>query len=409
MKSAEARDVALATGRTARHVTHLVRGVHEGISGAVGSVLGAVLGPPVTPILMVQKGITSGAYAATAFGLDAGARVAGTVSEWRLRAGDDARASLHDGRTAPKALAVALGLWGDTYQWRLPTLAPDLHVRRAGRRVEPTAAGVRAAYDVVTPQAVVFLHGLFETEAAWRLGAETRPPYADRLLPDAGFTPVMVRYNTGLRISDNGRALAGLLGELVDAWPVPVERIVLIGHSMGGLVLHSALHVADLPGAQADWRALVTDTITLGTPHHGSPIARGVHRLATRKHGRWLGGFLDERSAGVRDLAHGNLVEEDWHGHDPADGRDRRTHPPAAPGVRHHAVVAVAAVAPEVLSDWLGDLVVSAHSASHGETDTVQTRYREDVIAVVRGVTHLGLLNNDEVYRHIRRWLDRRD
>ncbi|GAA1810448.1 hypothetical protein [Nostocoides veronense] len=40
-----------------------------------------------------------------------------------------------------------------------------------------------------------------------------------------GLTPVLVRYNSGLRISDNGAALGALLADLVAGWPVPLTRI----------------------------------------------------------------------------------------------------------------------------------------------------------------------------------------
>ncbi len=48
--------------------------------------------------------------------------------------------------------------------------------------------------------------------------------------------------NTGLHISDNGRRLAELLDRLDGCWPVPVEEILLVGHSMGGLINRSACH-----------------------------------------------------------------------------------------------------------------------------------------------------------------------
>ena len=49
-----------------------------------------------------------------------------------------------------------------------------------------------------------------------------------------------------------------------------VHDVVLIGHSMGGLVARSALHQAGggRPGA-APLDALVRDTVTLGSPHLG--------------------------------------------------------------------------------------------------------------------------------------------
>jgi triacylglycerol esterase/lipase EstA (alpha/beta hydrolase family) len=55
-----------------------------------------------------------------------------------------------------------------------------------------------------------------------------------------GFTPVYLRYNTGLHISHNGQTLAELLNRLHVLWPAaaeePLKETVLVGHSMGGLV-----------------------------------------------------------------------------------------------------------------------------------------------------------------------------
>ena len=65
-----------------------------------------------------------------------------------------------------------------------------------------------------------------------------------RRWPSAGWTPVMLRANTGLALRENGAALAALLQRLVEAWPVAVTRIALVGHSMGGLVMRAAGAVA---------------------------------------------------------------------------------------------------------------------------------------------------------------------
>jgi hypothetical protein len=45
-------------------------------------------------------------------------------------------------------------------------------------------------------------------------GGEQRRTYGERLQDELSYTPVHVRYNTGLRVSDNGRALARLLSDL---------------------------------------------------------------------------------------------------------------------------------------------------------------------------------------------------
>ena len=120
----------------------------------------------------------------------------------------------------------------------------------------------------------MFIHGLCETEDAWQLGAGRSVPYGDRLRGDLGYTPVYVRYNSGLHISVNGRRLARLLDELIGTWPVEVDEIALIGHSMGGLVARSACHYA---GA-GSWRDRVRHVFTLGSPHKGAPLELGAKR-----------------------------------------------------------------------------------------------------------------------------------
>ncbi len=408
MKSTEARDLGWMASRALSQGTSAVRGTHAMVSDTVYDVIGATIGPASTPVRAAQDAVTTTAYAATGLALSATARVAGFVAEARLRTQDHERGSIHDGR-AVHTIGVGLGLVGDTLVDGAASVAPAMHVRLAGRAVESTTAGLARAYGRVSPQVAVFVHGLFETEAAWRLRASERAPYAERLAADLDFTPVTVRYNTGLHVSDNGRALARLLSVLAGAWPVPLTRVVLIGHSMGGLVIHSALAQGD-GVADAPWLSLVTDTVTLGSPHHGSPIARGVSRVAWRlaavERARPLANVLGWRSAGVRDMNHGDVVPADWQEHDPDDPADHRTHPAPWPGARHRAIVGVAGSAlPGPLADVVGDVVVPVASASHAEGPSVTRRFADEDVAAVLGVTHLGLLNHDGVYAHLHRWL----
>src|SRR3546814_17535470 len=66
--------------------------------------------------------------------------------------------------------------------------------------------------------------------------------YAETLA-GLGWTPVMLRVNTGRAIRDNGVELAALLRTLVAEWPGGVERVALIGHSMGGLIARAGCSV----------------------------------------------------------------------------------------------------------------------------------------------------------------------
>lgn len=413
MKSVEARDLGRTAGTTLRQLTDLVRGAHFAVSETVHTAVAKGVGPSAIPIRLMHDTLAAGVYATVGLALDGGSRVAGHVGAHTIREDAD-RPSVHDGPRARHVVALGLGLRGDTVARDAGSLAPPMHVRHDGQSVPLTPEDIAATLPRVTSRVVVFVHGLFETERSWNLGAPERPSYATRLADQLDVTPVMLRYNTGLRISDNAMSLSTLLDELIEAWPVPIERIALVGHSMGGLVIHGALAAAAdaaEAGARPLWTDLVTDTVALGSPHHGSAIARGVadatHTLNRSPKGRWLADFLRYRSVGLRDLMHGNVVAADWEGHDPDDRDDRRTHPLPAPGISHYAVVGLMAGgrAPEPVADWLGDLVVSGESASHRLDDPDRCRFGVDRVAVVTGIGHFALLNSNRVYDHLSRWL----
>jgi pimeloyl-ACP methyl ester carboxylesterase len=257
---------------------------------------------------------------------------------------------------------------------------------------------VRRAGEPATPQIAVFVHGLGETEHAWG-----SPSYGDRLQRDLGLTPVFVRFNSGRRISENGASLAALLDELVDGWPVAVERIVIVGHSMGGLVARSACHDG------GDWTPLVSHVISLGTPHMGAPLEQAVHAMSAALHlapeTRPFARLLRRRSAGIRDLRRGSLVDEDWLGQDPDALRAKASKEvPLLEGATHCFVAAtVTRSAKHPLGRLLGDALVLAPSAS-GRSRTRRLAF-DDGLSLGR-THHLALLNHPEVYEQLRAWLE---
>lgn len=269
-------------------------------------------------------------------------------------------------------LAVLNGLRGDALE---PPLAMPMTLRAGG---EPM------------PRLAVFVHGLFESEHAWRYGGG--PTYGERL---EGFTPVWVRYNSGRHVSENGRALAEELGRLVAGWPVEVEEIALIGHSMGGLVARSACH------AGGDWTRAVTHIVSLGSPHTGAPLEAAVHyaaaALGVAPETRPFSRFLRRRSSGIRDLRRGSLVDEDWQGRDPEALRAAACREvPLLDGVRHCFVSAtVTRDARHPVARVIGDWLVLEASASHRAQEALH----------VGGAHHLALLNHPKVYERLSEWL----
>jgi pimeloyl-ACP methyl ester carboxylesterase len=207
-------------------------------------------------------------------------------------------------------VGVLNGAVGDTLERRGNVLALPMVLRHGGQDLAVTTDAIRLAYPEADSRLVVFVHGLGQTDDAWRLHAGRRAPYGARLHDDLGYTPLYVRYNSGRRVSDNGRDLARLLGSVVAAWPSDVREIALIGHSIGGLVACSACQF----GAGSDWADKVRHVFTLGTSHAGSPLERVIHAIAGTlgrlPETRPLARAIDVRSAGIKDLRYGSRALE---------------------------------------------------------------------------------------------------
>jgi len=75
-------------------------------------------------------------------------------------------------------------------------------------------------------------------------------------------------YDSRRQIRDNGQEFAAFLNQFYQSNPAFSERqVVIMAHSMGGLVTRYALNT------NSDFRSKVHRVITLGTPHLGSPLA----------------------------------------------------------------------------------------------------------------------------------------
>ena len=163
------------------------------------------------------------------------------------RPGGRDRASGRGSRPDPRGRFVSSavnGLIGDRLLRERPQLAIPMAVRLHGADVEPEPEPLAEAFPEATGQLVVFLHGLCENESYWNHHRDRTGTTYAAMLAERGWTPLMLRANTGLPLRENGAALTALLQRVVEAWPVPVTRIALVGHSLGGLVMRAAGAVA---------------------------------------------------------------------------------------------------------------------------------------------------------------------
>jgi len=312
------------------------------------------------------------------------------------------------GRGLETALAVLNGLVGDHLARSGNGLVTPMELMRGGQPLVLERDALAAALPDATPRVVVLVHGLMSTEAIWEFpdGGD----YGAYLARDEGFTPLYVRYNSGLPIAENGATLARLLDRLVAVYPVPIEEILLLGYSMGGLVVRSACHEARLhPGA---FLPLVRRAIYVGTPHLGAPYERLGRTVSTILHAindpytRLIGDIADLRSAGLQDLGDADLRHEDRERR-PAGIRlgDWRHPVPLLPEVQHHLIAGSLSDAP-LLRTLFGDALVPVPSAlAHGATAHDQDGSAPPTpVRVLPGRSHTDLAHDLEVYEQIRAW-----
>ena len=251
------------------------------------------------------------------------------------------------------------------------------------------------------PRVLLLVHGLCMTDHQWTRDGHDH----GQALASLGYCPVYARDNTGLHISANGAELAAQLEALLDEWPVAVESLAVIGHSMGGLVMRSALHEALQAGMR--WPAKLKQLVFLGTPHHGAPLERGgnwLHRgLGVSPYVAPFTRLAGLRSSGITDLRHGNLLDHDWAASRFAQ-RDTRAAVPLPHGVACYAIAGT--LGEGAMDEWLGDgLVPLASALGRHAKPTRDLHIPSSHQWIARGVNHLDLLSSDAVYRRLRRWL----
>jgi pimeloyl-ACP methyl ester carboxylesterase len=306
---------------------------------------------------------------------------------------------------AREAVVAALnGVLGDYLEQTGSPLAIAMDLRSEGVTLRLESSALLEQVPGATGKLLVLVHGSSMNDLQWNRAGHD---HGAALARDLGYTPIHVRYNSGLHVSTNGRALAGLIEALVNAWPVPLTELALLGHSMGGLVARSACHAAALEGH--GWPATLRRLVCLGTPHHGSRVERGGNMvdvlLAVSEYSAPLARLGRIRSAGVTDLRYGNVVDEDWDDCTRfAKSDDMRRGLPLPPAVDCFAIAGTLTNA--TAAKLLGDGLVPVDSAlgRHARPE-LTLAFPEEHQWVALGTGHLELLSSVAVYEKLRAWL----
>ncbi len=299
-------------------------------------------------------------------------------------------------------LAALNGVMGDRLAASANPLATTMALRHRGRVI---SVGQMPSAAQVTPKVAVLIHGLCMNDLQWEPGDE---PGMSAALAALGYTPIHLRYNTGLHTSQNGELLATQLKMLAENWPTPVEQIALVAHSMGGLISRSALAL----GAGSSWLPLVKRVVFLGTPHHGAPLERAGQwvdvLLGTNPYSRPFRRLAQLRSAGITDLRHGHTQAADWEGRGRfSSHQDHRQHLPLPKAVQCYAVAGTLTAAGGLMAEQvLGDGLVPLQSAlgQHGEAGrNLGFKKRHQYIAHDTG--HIALMHSPQVRDQVLQWL----
>lgn len=372
-----------ATKAAVQTTTARIHEMHQAIAGKTFTALAQIpfVAGPAAFVRMAHDAIAGGIYAAIHHGAEGTLNAAAAIERQLPTADDDAP----PGRIASGMRSVLNAAFGDHLADSGNALAIPMGIHVDGRRIALDSAALDAAFPGGGGKLALFIHGLAFDEHCWQASNEGEVDFGKRLQAQFGYTPLHLRYNTGLPIAENGARLAELLETLLAAWPEQVSSLLLIGHSMGGLVARNACEQA--AAADLYWPQATNMLICLGSPHLGSPVERlgqaTTRALQVSDVTAPLGTIAAARSQGIKDLRFG---------------------PGASPLTPHDIALrfigsSLTRDTEHPLAEWFGDGLVTLGSATeHPLTGNVRSTR-------LGGIAHMGLLTAPRVYGQIRRWL----
>jgi pimeloyl-ACP methyl ester carboxylesterase len=380
------RGIARLAAHATVGVTHIVEAVHHNIS-------------PVSKAM----GVSGLVYES----IRSVAKLAGTGVDASL---EPIMGILQQDKASPEREAVVAainGVIGDHLAEDGNPLAISMALRYEGKTLALDPEALKTVFPKPGSKLIIMVHGLCMSDRQWAWKGHHHGRYLEK---ETGYTPLYLRYNSGLHISSNGRAMAAIMEDLMENWPVPIEEIVIVGHSMGGLVSRSAHYYAMQEGFK--WPQRWTKLFFVGTPHHGAPMERAGNWLETMLGDIPYAGSIARlgrlRSAGITDLRYGSIRDEDWSGADRFDRKgDTRQWLPLPEDVTCYAIAATTAKSPgKNILDMPGDGLVPVSSAlgwhkyENKRLDIPHERQRTGY-----GIAHLDLLSNPAVSRQLADWI----
>ncbi|MGF1681238.1 alpha/beta hydrolase [Photobacterium minamisatsumaniensis] len=305
--------------------------------------------------------------------------------------------------------AVLNGVIGDHLERNNSRLASRMAFSDQNQTLSDSATVLSTQLPDASSRIILCVHGWCMADKGWQRKGHDM----GQSLASSGYTPIYLRYNTGNHISLNGEEFAFRLEKLVQAWPCEVTELVIIGHSMGGLVTRSACHYAE--ENQLGWLSVLQTFITLGTPHNGAPLAQLAcwidDLVANTPQLKLIQKIGEIRSSGTKDLSKGYTQHIDWQQRDSEDEQvvdDLPFSRPILP-VNTHCYAIATCLGKNLKDDnnrRLGDGLVPVKSALGESTKGVMAlAYPEENKWVAGGINHLDLLSHPRVIAKVKEWV----
>ena len=407
LRTSDVAAVAKLASSATTGVTHIAEGVHQSVRRSLGLPAGKLpeqAGGLTGLIYKTVRGVTQ----LVGKGLD-------TVLVKLQPLFDAADHAAPESPQREAVLAALNGVMGDHLAASGNPLATRMSMRFKGRALNWQALppGFKPGGKIL-----LLIHGLCMNDLQWKtFRADASNPdepsvldHGTALADDLGYTPLYLRYNSGLHTSQNGHELSALLDQLVAHWPAPIDDISVVAHSMGGLVIRSAFH--DARANHLNWPNHLKNIVFLGTPHHGAPLERAGNwldvLLGSTAYSKPFARLAQLRSAGITDLRYGHVLDGDWQGHDRFHKRpDSRQLVPLPPGVACFTVAATRAAKRSLVAERLvGDGLVPLPSALGQHTvPERQLSFDKASQMIAYGTNHMQLLSSPEVTRQMLAWL----
>ena len=221
-------------------LTHLIVDATVGVTDIVEAVHKQIVHPPFLPSTPIQKLITSIAsitYKNIRWStLFIGKSLHNILEQLTPRIGN-----LKASDKKEIIISALNGVIGDYLEEKENPLKISMQFRFQSKVLKIDAESLKTTYPTIHGKILLMIHGSCMNDIQW---TRKNHNHGEILSKELNKTLVYLNYNSGKHISSNGQNLNDSLEELIKNWPVPIEELTIVAHSMGGLIARSALYYA---------------------------------------------------------------------------------------------------------------------------------------------------------------------